>query len=468
MAANSIAKLAVLITGDATPLKSTLTSAAGAVQAFAGAASSAGSAGGAFTSILGGAALGPIAATAAGVAALTAGMARFAQVGLTAAANMEQLRISFEVMTGSVKTANDLIADMQRLSLETPLEIADVQQAGKTLIAMGEPVSAIIHDLKMLGDVAAGTGQPLNELSQVFGQVMQAGRLTGNELRQFNERGVPLLTTLSAQMGVSKQAIRDMVEAGKIGADDVVKAFEAMTGSGGKFANMMERQTDTLIGQWNKFKENITFIAMQVMAPMAEALKQILMLINAGLDGLAKLFGRGASGGAYKTGDTEATKRYREQEKAQKDAETAASRAADELKKKTDEMQKRGEAMAKSLRSPIEVMRDSFREMVELFNVGAISWETLQRGISKASDDFERAAKSAKEINEATKPLAAYQRFSVGAFSAAQAASRESDKAAQVAKQQLEVEKQSQKELELVNKQLRDRPVNTLRIARLN
>lgn len=468
MAANSIAKLAVLITGDATPLKSTLTSSATALQAFAGAASSAGSAGGAFTTLLGGAATGPIAAVIASVVALTTGMAKFAQVGIAAAANMEQLRISFEVMTGSAQQAADLISDMQKLSLETPLEMADVQQAGKTLMAMGEPTEAIIADLKMLGDVAAGTGQPLNELSQVFGQVMQAGRLTGNELRQFNERGVPLLTTLSKEMGVSKQAIRDMVEAGQIGANDVVKAFEAMTGSGGKFANMMERQTDTLIGQWNKFKENITFIAMQVMAPMAEALKQILMLINAGLDGLAKLFGRGASEGAYKTSDSDATKRYREQEKAQKDVETAASKAADDLKKKTDEMQKRGEAMAKSLRSPIEVMRDGFREMVELFDAGAISWETLQRGISKAGDDFERASKSAKEMNEAAKPLVAYQRFSVGAFSAVQSANRERDQQVAVAREQLAVEKQQQKELEMVNKHLQDKPLTSLKVVRLN
>jgi tape measure domain-containing protein len=425
MAANSIAKLAVLITGDASPLRTAMNQGAQAIDSFAKSAQATGGAGGGLGGLLGLATKFPgwTAAIAAGAAALTA----FAKSGVAAAANMEQLRISLEVMTGSAEKARDLISDMQKLSLETPLEMTDIQQAGKTLMAMGEPTQAIISDLKMLGDIAAGTGQPLNELAQVFGQVMQAGRLTGNELRQFNERGVPLLTVLSEQLGVSKGKIRELVEAGEISSTQVVAAFEAMSGAGGKFANMMERQTDTLIGQWNKFKENITLIAMNAMAPLAEALKEILKMINDALDGLMQLMGVNRSSGGFKTVDDAATKAMRERETAQKNAEKAANeakKAAEEAakieQKHTDEIRKRGEELTRSLRTPIEIARDRFAELNELFHAGVISAETMKRAMKDIDDGFAKASKVLDQTKEQSRMVGANERYTQAGYSAAQ------------------------------------------------
>lgn len=424
MAASSIAKLAVLITGDASPLRVAMDQAANAVSSFANSANASG-AGGGLSGLLGLATKFP--GWTAAIAAAGTAVVAFGRVGVTAAANMEQLRISLEVMTGSAAQANALIADMQKLSLETPLEMEGIQQAGKTLMAMGEPVGAIINDLKMLGDVAAGTGQPLNELAQVFGQVMQAGRLTGNELRQFNERGVPLLAVLSEQLGVTKSRIRDMVEAGEISSAQVVAAFESMSGAGGKFANMMERQTDTLIGQWNKFKENMTIIAMEVFKPMAEVLKELLVVINQAMDAIIRFFGIQRGDGGFKTPDTAATKALRDREQAAKNAEKAtqdARKAAEEVakeeQKRTDEIRRRGEELTKSLRTPIEVARDRFKELVDLFQAGVISAETMKRAMADVEGDYAKAANAMKDAQQATKIVGANERYTMAGYSAAQ------------------------------------------------
>jgi tape measure domain-containing protein len=391
------------------------------------------------TAALGGVSAG-FAASATAIAAATVALTQFARVGIEAAANIEQLRISFEVMTGSAQTASALISDLRRLSAETPLNMDDVQRAARTLLAMGESTGAIIDELKMLGDVAAGSGQPLNELAQVFGQVMQAGRLTGNELRQFNERGVPVLTTLSQQLGVSKQAIRDMVEQGLISSSDVVKAFEAMTGAGGRFANMMERQTDTLIGQWNKLKENLTIIASTVMKPIADAMKQILSSFNELLDMAVSSLGV-VRGGDFQTANREAVKALREQEDAARKAEKAAGEAAEAAEKQAKKTQKRAEALAEQLRSPQEIFRDTIAELRGFFNDGALSADAYRRGIKKAADALSDATKKATEFKNAGKVnVGALELGTMAEFSARFAGFRAMDEMAAQVKQQTKIE----------------------------
>lgn len=443
MPANSVAKLAVIITGDASGVRSAVNEAGVAM-------------GGLTPKTL---------ASSAALTALAAAAAAFVKTGIAARANIEQLKISFEVMTGSAKMAQSLINDLQKLSLNTPLNMSDVQQAGKTLMAMGEPVEAIVGDLKMLGDIAAGTGQPLNELSQVFGQVMQAGRLTGNELRQFNERGVPLLTALSDQMGVSKAAIRKMVEEGQVGSNDVVKAFESMTGAGGKFANMMERQTETIIGQWNKLKENLTLVAADSVSPLEGDLRGILKYLN---DEYIPAFRRLYMGGedsptaAYETQNKATADSLRQLADAQKLAEDAVRHFNDML----DDMDERGESLSKSLRTPFEVMRDALAETVALFNSASIDSETYSRSVNKIASDFEKASKSAKNIQSSIY-TGAVERGTMAEYSARLESKSQSDKLVEETKNSIAVEKQILEAAKDINISIQKKPSGGYRVGRL-
>ena len=203
--------------------------------------------------------VGALAAVLAGVAA--AGAAAFAKEGIRMAASLEQLNVQMEVMTGSKATGGALMQQMIALAKETPFSLEDVATSGKVLLAMGSSAGEVTRQVKMLGDVSAATGQPVAQLAQVFGEVQNAGRLTSNELRQFNMRGIPLLSELSEMLGVSKVELREMTEAGEISADMVEAAFERMTAAGGRFADMMGRQAETLTGKWEKFTDALSLAA---------------------------------------------------------------------------------------------------------------------------------------------------------------------------------------------------------------
>lgn len=184
---------------------------------------------------------------------------------LDVASNIEQARVSFETMTGSAKIAGDLMQRISDFAVKTPFELPGVIQAAKQLMAMGSSVENVLPNLKMLGDLAAGTGAPLDRLVMNFGQVQLQGKLTGRELRDFAVNGVGLLEQLAQQMGKTTEQIMDMTGEGQIGFEEVKKAFENMTSGTGKFADLMEKQAKTFGGTMSNIRDQITRTSAEIM-----------------------------------------------------------------------------------------------------------------------------------------------------------------------------------------------------------
>jgi len=162
----------------------------------------------------------------------------------------EQTQVAFETMMGSAEQGQAMLRDLYSFAAETPFEIPGVLQSARELMAMGIQSTDIINTLTMLGDIASGVGtERLGQLTLAYGQVQTATRLTGMELRQFTEAGVPLLESLSDITGVSAAKIKEGMEKGMIVPADLVrKALEQTTSEGGRFFNLIAKQARTLGG----------------------------------------------------------------------------------------------------------------------------------------------------------------------------------------------------------------------------
>lgn len=154
--------------------------------------------------------------TAVGVAgtAMFAGLAAATMGFIKAGANFEQTQIAFETMIGSGERANKLLDDLAKLASKTPFQLPQLEEASKRLLAYGIAVDDIIPTLTMLGDISAGVGMDkLPQLILAFGQVSAATKLTGMELRQFSESGVPLLGALVDQFNKTGVATKVVTNA---------------------------------------------------------------------------------------------------------------------------------------------------------------------------------------------------------------------------------------------------------------
>lgn len=154
------------------------------------------------------------------------------------ASDIEQAKVSFTVMTGSAEVATKTLSDLSNFAKKTPFTFPSIVEASKRLLAYNIEAKDLIPTLTTLGNIASGVGmEKMPQLILAFGQVKAATRLTGMELRQFSEAGVPLLQAL---------------------VDQANKAGGVLTTVGGTSAKTREKMDDlnaTLQKQTNRFTE---------------------------------------------------------------------------------------------------------------------------------------------------------------------------------------------------------------------
>lgn len=173
-------------------------------------------------------------------------------------AEMEQYTTSLEVMLGSASKASAMIEKMRDFAAKTPLTLENVISGGLLLMSYGVDESNLIDTMTKLGDLASGNAEKMDRITLAYGQMLAKGKVTGEELMQMTEAGVPLQTALAESIGVTGEEFSKMVSAGKVGIDDLNKAITGLTTGDGKFAGMMEKQSQTMQGMLSTLQDNIS------------------------------------------------------------------------------------------------------------------------------------------------------------------------------------------------------------------
>jgi tape measure domain-containing protein len=191
-------------------------------------------------------------------------------------ATLESQAKSLQVLTGTAQQASQIIRELQAYGSATPFEATELIETAKRLNAFGVESVRVVEVVKNLGDVAGATGANLTELATAYGQVVAKGRLQGEELLQFQERGVALSAELQQMYKLQGQEFTKALEGGRISAEAVELAIERLTDAGGKYADGAIAQSDTLNGKFSTLKDNITVLSQTLGNILAPAMKAIL------------------------------------------------------------------------------------------------------------------------------------------------------------------------------------------------
>jgi tape measure domain-containing protein len=222
------------------------------------------------------AAVGKLAIAFAGIQA-----ARFVFVK---AAELESQTRSLEVLTGSAQKAGQIIKELQQLGAVTPFTSTELIDSAKRLQAFGVEAGKVVETTRRLADVSGATGAELSGLVTAYGQVQAKGRLQGEELLQFQERGVALQTELRKMYGLSGEEFQKALEKGRIGSEAVEVAILRLTSAGGKYANGAIAQSDTLNGKLSTLQDSFEQLARNIGTFFAPVFKFLIDGINAFLD----------------------------------------------------------------------------------------------------------------------------------------------------------------------------------------
>jgi len=191
-------------------------------------------------------------------------------------AELESQARSLQVLTGNAEKAGQIIKDLQRLGAVTPFTSSELIDSAKRLQAFGVETDKVVETTRRLADVSGATGAELQGLVTAYGQVQAKGRLQGEELLQFQERGVALQQELRKQYNLSGEEFQDALQKGKISAEAVEFAIQSLTDAGGKYANGAIAQSDTLNGRFSTLQDGIEGLARTIGTALTPAIKAVL------------------------------------------------------------------------------------------------------------------------------------------------------------------------------------------------
>lgn len=218
---------------------------------------------------------------------LIGAVAAVAGIGVTAvkaAADMEMLTTQFEVMLGSTEKANAMMSELKTFAATTPFALKDLAMGTQQLLSFGVAENDVVDAMRLLGDTAGGNAEKLNGLVLAYGKVQAKGKASMEEINMLTERGVPIISTLREQLGVTEDAFFKMVSAGKIGRDDITNAFKTMTSEGGIFYQGMLKASQTLHGLFSTLKDVISLSLASIGTVFLPELKKVAVSLATMID----------------------------------------------------------------------------------------------------------------------------------------------------------------------------------------
>jgi hypothetical protein len=167
-------------------------------------------------------------ASAASIAAFgaagAAGIAAFVVSSSKAAANIEVMTMQFATLLGGADAAGKRMQEIIEFAASTPFEIPELVATSKLLQTLGGTMLATGEGLRMVGDAAAISGQPLEEVGRHIGRVFNAVT-TGNSAGE----SIARLQELGLIGGEVKRKFEDLAAAQKKGARANLTGAQGMT-----------------------------------------------------------------------------------------------------------------------------------------------------------------------------------------------------------------------------------------------
>lgn len=204
-----------------------------------------------------------------------------AEKGIGYNASIEQLKTSFEVMTGSAEKAAEVVDRLRVMGAETPFETKDLASTTQLLMQYGFTADEALDRMRMLGDVAQGNVQAMNSIALGYAQMASAGKVNLVDIKQMINGGFNPLQEISERTGESMASLYDRISKGKISVDEITESMRHATSEGGRFYQSMEKQSQTLSGQLSTLKDNADQLLGSLTEGVSEGLRdQILPFTN--------------------------------------------------------------------------------------------------------------------------------------------------------------------------------------------
>jgi hypothetical protein len=187
-------------------------------------------------------------ATAVGTA-LVAGVGTLIKKG----AELQTLKVGFRSIMGGADQAAAMVDKLNKFTASTPFRLEEVSRSARQLIAVGVGVDDVTDRMRMLGDIAAASGNSISDIAAIFAKVQAKGKVELENLNQLAERGIPIFDQLRTVTGDANMEFG----AGSVKVSEFNEALAQMAAEGGFANDAMVNLSETVDGRLSTALDNI-------------------------------------------------------------------------------------------------------------------------------------------------------------------------------------------------------------------
>lgn len=203
--------------------------------------------------------------------AMTALTLAVAKTGIEYNTLQQTSRAALTTLLGGAEAANAQMDKLDAFARTSPFSKTTFISAQQQMLAFGIEAQKVIPYLDAIQDAVAaagGSNQQLGEIAFVMAQISAAGKITGQDLIQFGQRGVNAAELIGSQMGKTGAQIKSEITAGTLGADEALDALAA--GMKAKFDGAAANVKDTFAGAMDRVQAAWRDLSADLMKPLVD------------------------------------------------------------------------------------------------------------------------------------------------------------------------------------------------------
>ncbi|MEO8678143.1 MAG: hypothetical protein ABI665_03800 [Vicinamibacterales bacterium] len=197
-------------------------------------------------------------------------------------ASLETTTLKFTTLMKDSDQAASHVKDLFEIAKKTPFETGPIIEASLKLQTFGGAALNTKANIILLGDAAAATGAPINELGFWVGRMyssIQGGKPFGEAAMRLQELAV-----------MTPQA-RDKMEAMQKSGASASEVFKVFKDSLGQFTGAMTTQAGTWEGVMSTFTDTVNMMMADVLKPYFEVIRDLGQQVNGALDSMSGSLG---------------------------------------------------------------------------------------------------------------------------------------------------------------------------------
>ena len=206
--------------------------------------------------------------TAVGVTAAAGVGAAAIRAGIDYNSLSQRAQAAFTTILGSGAAATAMMDDLSRFASTSPFPRQAFIDAAQSMLAFGIESRDVVPYLGAVQDAIAASGgsaQDIAELTDIFGKISAAGRITGTDLMQFARRGINAADLIGSHMGMTGEEIREEIRGGAIDAQTALDALAAAMTA--RFGGAAQNVKQTWVGATDSVRASMRDLGSALVEP---------------------------------------------------------------------------------------------------------------------------------------------------------------------------------------------------------